>query len=240
MKNSERFIGHRSLQNSMKKLGLSKLPQNIWINPFLSRTVAATVKLTLWTNKLKLSYINLILIFYFSGAKSFCQYKIRIVWGFCQFKIRIIWACNFIKSITHPWVFFTFFKVYKWYQTAQRTTQNELFCGLVDRRKVFSLISKWGNCRRFSSMQSRSNQQSCSMQRAVLKNSAIFTGKHLCWSIFLIKLQAFALFTQVFSCEYCDIFKNTSFEDYSRTTAFKKLQAELKPSQNFERNCTEY
>ena len=28
-------------------------------------------------------------------------------------------------------------------------------------------------------------------KKAALKNSAIFTGKHLCWSLSLIKLQAF-------------------------------------------------
>ena len=31
-------------------------------------------------------------------------------------------ACNFTKSNTHPWVFFTFLKLYKWHQIAQRTT----------------------------------------------------------------------------------------------------------------------
>ena len=30
-------------------------------------------------------------------------------------------ACNFIKSNIPPWVFFTFFKLYKWYQIAQHT-----------------------------------------------------------------------------------------------------------------------
>ena len=29
------------------------------------------------------------------------------------------------------------------------------------------------------------------MKEAVLKDFAIFTGKHLCWSLFLIKLLAF-------------------------------------------------
>ena len=29
-------------------------------------------------------------------------------------------ACNFTKNITSPCVFFTFFKLYKWYQTVQR------------------------------------------------------------------------------------------------------------------------
>ena len=31
-------------------------------------------------------------------------------------------ACNFNKSNTPPWVFFTFFKLCKWYQIAQRIT----------------------------------------------------------------------------------------------------------------------
>ena len=30
-------------------------------------------------------------------------------------------ACNFTMTNTPPWVFFTFFKLYKWYQIAQRT-----------------------------------------------------------------------------------------------------------------------
>ena len=28
--------------------------------------------------------------------------------------------CTFTKSITPPWVFFTFFELYKWYQIAQK------------------------------------------------------------------------------------------------------------------------
>ena len=31
-------------------------------------------------------------------------------------------ACNFTKINSAPWVFFTFFKLYKWYQIAQRIT----------------------------------------------------------------------------------------------------------------------
>ena len=33
----------------------------------------------------------------------------------------------------------------------------------------------------------RSSHQSCSIKKAVLKNFAIFTGKHLCWSLFLVR-----------------------------------------------------
>ena len=52
----------------------------------------------------------------------------------------------------------------------------------------------------------------------VLKNFALFTGKHLRWSLFLIKLQARRPSTlskrdstQVFSCEYYEIFKKDFF-----------------------------
>ena len=37
-------------------------------------------------------------------------------------------ACKFTKIKTPPWVFFTFLKLYKWFQIAQRTTYvNELY-----------------------------------------------------------------------------------------------------------------
>ena len=37
-------------------------------------------------------------------------------------EILLLVSCNFTKSSTPPWVFFTFFKLYKWYQIAQRIT----------------------------------------------------------------------------------------------------------------------
>ena len=42
------------------------------------------------------------------------------------------------------------------------------------------------------------------MKKAVLKNYATFTGKQLCWSLFLITLQAF---------------RSTYFEEHLRTAA---------------------
>ena len=36
----------------------------------------------------------------------------------------------------------------------------------------------------------RSSHRRCSVKKAVLKEFANFTGKHRCWSLFLIKLQA--------------------------------------------------
>ena len=37
----------------------------------------------------------------------------------------------------------------------------------------------------------RSSNQRCSVKKDVLKTFANFTGKHLCWSLFLITLQVF-------------------------------------------------
>ena len=60
-----------------------------------------------------------------------------------------------------------------------------------------------------------------------LKNFATFTGKQLCWNLFLIKLQSWRTATlvkkktptRVFSCEYYEIFKNTNFEKHLRMAA---------------------
>ena len=56
-------------------------------------------------------------------------------------------------------------------------------------------------------LNSRSSHQSCSIEKAVLKNFAIFTGKHLCWSLLLIDLRALRPGTFL-KGEYCKIFKN--------------------------------
>ena len=63
-------------------------------------------------------------------------------------------------------------------------------------------------------------------KKAVLKNFLIFTGKHLSWRLFLIKLHAFLELylretqTWAFSCEYCKTFKNTYLEEDLQNTAF--------------------
>ena len=57
-------------------------------------------------------------------------------------------------------------------------------------------ILKWKDCKIFTKLvllqtPSRSNHQRCSVKIGVLKNLGNFTGKHLYWSLFLIKLQIF-------------------------------------------------
>ena len=72
----------------------------------------------------------------------------------------------------------------------------------------------------------RSSHQRWSVKKCCFKYLAIFTGKHLFWSLFLINLQSFrpSIFlkenpAQVFSYEYCKIFKNTYSEEHLRTAA---------------------
>ena len=60
----------------------------------------------------------------------------------------------------------------------------------------------------------RSSQQRWSIKRdAFIKNFAKFTGKHMCQSLCFNKVVSIALkkqtLVQVFSCEFCKIFKNS-------------------------------
>ena len=59
------------------------------------------------------------------------------------------------------------------------------------------------------------NRSSCPQMffnGSALKNFTIFPGKHLCWSLFLIRKPR----TQVFYCESFEILKNTSFTEQLR------------------------
>ena len=55
----------------------------------------------------------------------------------------------------------------------------------------------------------RGSHLRCSIEKAVLKNFAVFQKVTL---------------TQVFSCEYCEIFKNTYFKEHLRTAASRTCQ----------------
>ena len=68
--------------------------------------------------------------------------------------------------------------------------------------------------------QSKSSRPQMFFEIGVLENFAIFTGKHLYRSLFLLELQALRTYkketpTQVFSCECCKIFMKAFLEDAS-------------------------
>ena len=54
----------------------------------------------------------------------------------------------------------------------------------------------------------RSSHPEVFCKKGVLRNFTKFTGKHLCKSFFFIKKETLA---QVFSCEFCEISKNTFY-----------------------------
>ena len=90
----------------------------------------------------------------------------------------------------------------------------------------------------------RRSHQRCSLKKGVLKNFTKFTGKHLCQSLFLIKLQAWDLqlieketLAQVFSCKFWKTCKSTFFTEHLWTTAssvgtFKVKYSQLKTQEN--------
>ena len=99
---------------------------------------------------------------------------------------------------------------------------NELF-EIV--HKFVNLIFFQNRCRPLSNFKHlkqrgffRSSRSQIFFKISVPKNFANFTGKRLCWSVFLIHLQALGLQlyqketpTQVFSCEICETFKSIYF-----------------------------
>ena len=61
------------------------------------------------------------------------------------------------------------------------------------------------------------------MKKSVLRNFAQFTGKHLCQSLSFNEIAGRAcnfikkeILTQVLSCEFCEISKNTFFTEHFR------------------------
>ena len=60
------------------------------------------------------------------------------------------------------------------------------------------------------------NYRMCFIKNRVLKNLTKFTAKYLCPSLFFNKVAGRVTLAQVFSCEYCEIFKNTNFEEQLR------------------------
>ena len=60
----------------------------------------------------------------------------------------------------------------------------------------------------------RSSRSQMLFKIGVIENFAIFPGKHLRWSLFLIKLQALRTLRYVFPCEYYKIFRNDFFIEH--------------------------
>ena len=73
-----------------------------------------------------------------------------------------------------------------------------------------------GPCNSEPLKKSKSSRSQMFSEISSNKNFVIFTGKHLCWGLFLIKLQAFRPATFLkrdsgVSCGYCELYKNIFF-----------------------------
>ena len=65
--------------------------------------------------------------------------------------------------------------------------------------------------------------RSCSVKKGVLRNFVKLTVKHLCQSLFFNNFIKKVTLAQVFSCEFCEIFKNTFFHRTPLMEASKNL-----------------
>ena len=98
-------------------------------------------------------------------------------------RVLLYLACNFTKSNTLPWVFFTFFKLYKWDQIVQSIAKNML-CPDLQTFLVESIPHCFWLIREGCQMPNtepllyqteKNSYWTCSIKKAVLKNFAIFT-----------------------------------------------------------------
>ena len=97
----------------------------------------------------------------------------------------------------------------------------------------------WGSKSKVNTLFKCSHRR-CSIKKAFLRNFAIFTGKHLCRSLFLIKLQVFrspTLLTrdsrQLLSCEYCEIFIKYLFWETSTNGCFWNVKCGSEVTKTF-------
>ena len=91
------------------------------------------------------------------------------------------------------------------------------------------IIQTWSNSSLF--YRDRSIHQRCSRKKGVLKNFTKFTGKHVCQSLLFNKVAGEnsnfikkETLTQVLSCEFFEIFKNTCFTGHLWTTASERTK----------------
>ena len=90
--------------------------------------------------------------------------------------------------------------------------------------------------------QNKSSHERCSIKNRVLKNVAKFTGIHLCQSLFFFNFIKKDTLAQVFSCEFCEILKNTFFTEHLWTTAsVRRYLSSIVSTRSFSKvSCSAY
>ena len=114
-----------------------------------------------------------------SKMKSFRKNTFIARWQIVKQKIKITFSGSWEEVATRSWI--------------------KLGLRFISFEKCLNLICS----------NSKSSPQKCSVRKVVLRNFTKFTGKHLCQSLFFNKVDEKENLAQVFSCEYCEICKNT-------------------------------
>ena len=172
------------------------------------------------------------------------DYLLTYVWVFCflkvqQFTLSLTLDLNYTKATRsrvrlvncHFLIFIlrmacslhvveTYIKGTSWkrcYLVTSSRLINVYFTNQVSILLISAEIKKWKSLFFFKSTYFWSSRSQMFIKGGVLKSYAIFTGKHLCWSHFLIKFQLFRPATlkvtpmKVFYFNCCKIFKNSFF-----------------------------
>ena len=79
----------------------------------------------------------------------------------------------------------------------------------------------FNNVKTKSSSEENKNRR-CSVKNGVLKNFTVFTGKHLCWSLLLIKLQACNFVKKETLAQVFCVFTPVNFVKFLRTPFLKE------------------
>ena len=123
-------------------------------------------------------------------------------------------------------LYFKFFtRSYNRFVIIQHAYSNDRKCRY---EKPFQILCLQ-NFKNKSSYYSRSSHWRCFMKKAVLKHFTIYTGRHLHWSLFLIKLQGFSPATLLKRDSNCSCFP-VNIVKFWRTLVLKNIRERLLPT----------
>ena len=128
-------------------------------------------------------------------------------------KVQMIVLIASIKAIWTKFKKLTFLRIPMLVGTMKLFLVNYVYFSNI--RCLLVTDSYLKNTETLWSPNTRSSRPEVFCEKDVFKKFAKFTGKYLCQNLFFITLQASVLkketLAQVFSCEFCEIFKNIIF-----------------------------
>ena len=124
------------------------------------------------------STLNLLCMWIYPIIQFYVCIYINIYIYVYTYKYKYIYICTYICMYIYIYIYIYIHFVFFVYSNFVATHANAGHTFMVKFWQVSNIVLK------------RSYQR-CSIKKAVLKNLAILIAKHLCWSLFLINLQAY-------------------------------------------------